>query len=220
LQVQSVDSTHTKIVESKQNRNDGWVTPPKSEKTEFGNKVEKPLVTAKKEGKNPILAMCLSAVIPGAGQIYNEQYWYLRVPVIWVGGYLVYNWYNQTYDYYKLHSDLYNDFSYYIEQKKTNPNAKYIFKNEYAYLNGTTIDDETLKKYFESRRDYYLEQRETAMVFLGLSYVIQVLDAYVVAKFTTFDISENLQMKVDPVKVDYNPGTNQESVSMNLKFKF
>ncbi len=41
--------------------------------------------------KSPGLAVILSAVLPGAGQIYNESYW--KPPIIWgLGGYWVYEW--------------------------------------------------------------------------------------------------------------------------------
>lgn len=41
--------------------------------------------------KSPALAVLLSTVAPGAGQIYNESYW--KPPIIWgLGGYWVYEW--------------------------------------------------------------------------------------------------------------------------------
>src|SRR5438552_132453 len=41
--------------------------------------------------KSPWLAVGLSAALPGAGQLYDENYW--KVPVIWgLGGYWIYEW--------------------------------------------------------------------------------------------------------------------------------
>ena len=41
--------------------------------------------------KSPWLAVGLSAVVPGLGQLYNENSW--KAPLIWgVGGYWVYEW--------------------------------------------------------------------------------------------------------------------------------
>ena len=39
--------------------------------------------------KSPLKAVLFSAVLPGAGQFYNESYW--KIPVIWgIGGYFIY----------------------------------------------------------------------------------------------------------------------------------
>jgi len=44
-----------------------------------------------KSTKSPMLALGLSAVIPGAGQIYTENYW--KPPIIWgISGYWIYEW--------------------------------------------------------------------------------------------------------------------------------
>ncbi len=41
--------------------------------------------------KSSWTAVLMSAVVPGAGQIYNESYW--KAPLIWgIAGWLVYNW--------------------------------------------------------------------------------------------------------------------------------
>jgi hypothetical protein len=55
--------------------------------------------------KSPLTAVLMSAVLPGAGQIYNQSYF--KAPIIWgAAGLLVYGWfYNQ--DRYKEYRDLY-----------------------------------------------------------------------------------------------------------------
>src|SRR5512143_1519725 len=65
-----------------------------------------PAATAARPSKSPWLAVGLSAVAPGAGQIYTENYW--KAPVIWaLGGYWIYEWTKQN-DRYREFSDLYN----------------------------------------------------------------------------------------------------------------
>lgn len=172
------------------------------------------------EKKNASLAMLLSAIVPGAGQIYNEEYWYIRLPIIWGGGYLLYRWFENSREFYDLFNNLNNEYEYFLRQKSQFPNAKFQFSGVFDYLNNTDIDDETLKSFFESRRDSALEKRELAIVFLGLGYFLQVLDAFVVAKFTTFDINENLQVEVQPLTIDYNPTFNQPSVNVGISLKF
>ena len=53
-------------------------------------------IKAWKFSHNPRLAPLFSAVIPGAGQLYNRKYW--KPPIIYAGFYgLLYSWnYNQT----------------------------------------------------------------------------------------------------------------------------
>jgi len=52
---------------------------------------KKPVVTNFQPTKSPLLAMGLSAILPGAGQIYDGNYW--KPPIIWaVGGYWIYEW--------------------------------------------------------------------------------------------------------------------------------
>jgi hypothetical protein len=56
--------------------------------------------------KSAWLAVGLSALVPGAGQIYDESYW--KVPVIWgVGGYWIYEW-GQLNNKYHEYGDLYD----------------------------------------------------------------------------------------------------------------
>jgi hypothetical protein len=51
-----------------------------------------------KSAKSPMLALGLSALLPGAGQIYTENYW--KVPIIWgVSGYWIYEWIQMNSDY-------------------------------------------------------------------------------------------------------------------------
>ncbi len=67
--------------------------------------------------KSPGIAVLLSAVVPGVGQIYNESYW--KPPIIWgLGGYWVYEWI-------KL-NDKYQDFQTQFSQNPSNDQLKRI----------------------------------------------------------------------------------------------
>lgn len=57
-----------------------------------------PIDIGYKPAKSPMLALGLSAALPGAGQIYTENYW--KVPIIWgVGGYWIYEWIQMNSEY-------------------------------------------------------------------------------------------------------------------------
>lgn len=67
--------------------------------------------------KSPAVAVLLSAVVPGAGQIYNESYW--KPPIIWgLGAYWVYEWLTLN--------DKYLDFRSQFSQNPNNAQLKRV----------------------------------------------------------------------------------------------
>ncbi len=104
-----------------------------------------------------------SAVLPGFGQFNNESYW--KVPLIWgVLGYLGYQW-NSNNNTYKQYSDLYS-----------------------ASITPTTNGD---KNYYD-KREFYRDQRDMFAVFIGLSYFLNLVDAYVDAHLFDFDVEADV----------------------------
>jgi hypothetical protein len=121
--------------------------------------------------KSPGKAMLLSAILPGAGQFYNESYW--KVPiVVGFGVYLVYNWIDNN----KLYKD-YRD--RYKESLATNP------------PNG----DETLL----TNREFYKDQRDSFTWYLLIWYFVTLADAYVDASLYDFNVSGDLSLQTLPV---------------------
>jgi len=83
-------TAHTQIDSAKHISDTTDASRPKVKDTlVIANK--KPVVTNFQPTKSPLLAMGYSAILPGAGQIYDENYW--KPPIIWtVGGYWLYEW--------------------------------------------------------------------------------------------------------------------------------
>ncbi len=112
--------------------------------------------------KSPWGAVLRSAIIPGYGQFYNESYW--KIPVIWsVLGYLSYQW-NSANISYRQYRDLYEL--------------------------SITPDKKSNLKYLEWR-EFYKDQRDFFAVFIGITYFLNLVDAYVDAHLFDFDVSEN-----------------------------
>src|SRR5437899_3312003 len=114
--------------------------------------------------KSAWLAVGLSAVLPGAGQLYNENYW--KVPVIWgLTGYWIYEWV-------KLNNQ-YKDFGdqYDVSISTLSPGGN-------AHLRGV--------------RDFYRDERDKFAWYLGGLYFLNLVDAYVGAHLYDFDISPDL----------------------------
>ncbi len=117
--------------------------------------------------KSPWGAVLRSAIIPGLGQFYNESYW--KIPVFWaVLTYLGYNWNDQN-NLYNTYRSLYNQS---FDEARKQGNAIY---QEY--------------------RNFYRDQRDMFAVFIGLTYLLNLIDAYVDAHLFDFDVSETINGK-------------------------
>ena len=139
---------------------------------------------------SPKRAMWLAIVVPGAGQIYNRKYW--KLPIFYggfLGCYYAMRWNNMMYrDYSQGYIDL-ND-----------GNLETQSYNQFMHL-GMTIDEskpadvQRFSTKFKKRKDYYRRYRDmSAFILIGV-YALSVIDAYVDASLSEFDISEDLSMK-------------------------
>lgn len=163
--------------------------------------------TVKTEKKKPVstyrrarTASLMSAILPGAGQVYNKKYW--KVPIIYAGlggfGYLFYV--NQE------------RFSYYSKNLKAEYDNDANTINESGY-SGTQL--QTLKA-------DYRKSRDLGLIGCAVFYALNILDANVDAHLTTFDVSDDLSLELKPYNNVYcfhNSIGMQSGVSLNLKFK-
>jgi len=135
-------------------------------------------------------AMWLALVLPGAGQIYNRKYW--KLPIIYggfVGCAYAITWNNQMYhDYSQAYMDIMDD----------DPNTQSY--NQFLHL-GATIDASNIDRYkeiFRKRKDKYRRWRDMGMFVMIGVYAFSVIDAYVDASLSEFDISDDLTLRVEP----------------------
>jgi len=122
--------------------------------------------------KSGSLAMLFSALLPGAGQVYAHRYY--TIPFIWGLG----------------------AFFTSVAIKANNQYMDYRGKFSGAVRLDTTIaltgklnDTET---YLQSARDFYHDQRDEYILYLGLTYILNIIDAYVGATLYDFDVSDEL----------------------------
>ena len=150
----------------------------------------KPVKDMTKFQPNPKRALWLALVIPGGGQIYNRKYW--KLPIVYggiVGCLYAMNWNNNMYkDYSQAYLDITDD----------DPGtASY---NNYLHL-GAKIDDTNRSRYeeiFKSRKNKYRRWRDLSFFVMVGVYALSVIDAYVDAELSQFDISKDLSLKVEP----------------------
>lgn len=147
---------------------------------------------------SPKKALLLSAVLPGAGQVYNKQVW--KVPIIYAATGIV--------TYFAI----------------TNGKNKEKFKDEYYNrINGNT--DNLLSDYasYTDNGIYNLynayKSNFQLSIIVGVAlYAVNLLDAYVYGHLFSFDMSDDLSLNIAPY---YQPAYNNiASSSFGLSFKF
>jgi hypothetical protein len=160
-------------------------------------------------------ALWLAIVLPGAGQIYNRKFW--KLPIVYggfVGCAYAMRWNNQMYrDYSQAYLDLMDD----------DPNTQSY--NQFLHL-GAKIDSSNLERYktiFKNRKDRFRRWRDLSFFCIVAVYALSVVDAYVDASLSEFDISKDLSLKVEPTiinnKEERNPlKANSLGLSCSLNF--
>lgn len=167
---------------------------------------------------NPMRAVWLGAVIPGAGQIYNRSYW--KLPIVY-GGFMgcIYaiTWTNNQYIGYK---DAYRDI-YYDMQNGTlsdSPDKSYnaILPEGYTIetMGGASTYQSRLKEWQNTAR----RNRDLSILVSIAVYALSLVDAYVDAQLFDFDISNDLSLNVTPQL--YYDLQNQRTAEVKMAIKF
>ena len=139
---------------------------------------------------NPKRALWLAIVAPGAGQIYNRKFW--KLPIVY-GGFV---------------GNLMDD----------DPSTQSY--NQFMHL-GAQITPSTAPRYeqlFKRRKDDYRRYRDLSFFVLVGVYALSVIDAYVDASLSEFDISKDLSMKVSPAVLNNGQSRNPvKSTALGLQ---
>ena len=158
---------------------------------------------------NPTKAVWLAALFPGAGQIYNRKYW--KLPIIYggfVGCVYALTWNGQ----------MYSDYSQaYLDIMDNNPNTNSFMD---FLPEGYDISDrmDFYKESFRKKKDFYRRYRDLSIFcFIGV-YLISIIDAYVDAELSDFDITKDLGMKIEPAIINNSRGDNSIGLQCCIKF--
>jgi len=132
----------------------------------LGIKVGSIKLMSNPQTKSGNLAMLLSAVAPGAGQIYAHRYY--TIPLIW-------------------------GFGYYFISVAIKAEHQYMdYRGRYSESvrldTLTHAGDQDIK----GVRDFYRNQRDEFIFYLALTYLLNIVDAYVGATLYDFDVSNEL----------------------------
>ena len=142
---------------------------------------------------DPIRAMWLGMVLPGAGQFYNRKYW--KLPIVY-GGFLgcVYalTW----------NSQMLQDYSQaYLDIMDSDPNTKSYEKM--LPLNYSLEGKEArFAAIFKVKKDSFRRFRDLSIFAFAGVYLLSVIDAYVDAELSTFDLSRDLSLHILPTAIE------------------
>jgi len=127
--------------------------------------------------KSPGTAMLLSALLPGAGQAYNESYW--KIPVVsGLGIYFV------------------------VEFLSSNKQYKY-YRDQY---NASLLTSESGDSRSKDLREFYKDERDTFGWYFVILYFVNILDAYVDASLFDFSVGGDLSFRSLPSWNSAAPG--------------
>lgn len=177
-------------------------TPTDSLKQDLNHKVWIP---------NPTKATWLALVIPGGGQIYNRKFW--KLPIFY-GGFAgcayALTWNNKMY---KDYSNAYKDA---VNENWNSNSIQDLLPPGYLDRVSKTQLTETLRK----RKDTFRRYRDMSIfAFIGV-YLLSVVDAYVDAELSNFDISPDLSMHIEPAIINSNQSSSLSNKSLGVQCSF
>ena len=131
-----------------------------------------------RERHSPRRATILSAVIPGAGQIYNRKYW--KAPIVWGGLGVCYYFINENNKQYHRYRDAY------LALVDGDPATIDEFNGQFT---GPQV---------RGVMETYQRWRDLSYIAIAGMYILNIVDASVDAHFVRFDVSPDLSLNVGP----------------------
>ena len=139
---------------------------------------------------DPTRAVWMSALFPGLGQIYNRRYW--KLPIV-IGGFMglgyATSWNNgMLSDYTKAYRDIMD----------TDPSTKSYMDFFPPTTKEEDLDKTWLTNLLRSRKNFYRRNRDLCVICMVGVYLIAMVDAYVDASLSHFDVTPELSIDVSP----------------------
>ena len=168
---------------------------------------------------DPLKAVWLGAIVPGAGQIYNKAYW--KLPIVYgafMGCGFAIQWNNNRYTSYKTaYIDLYND------QKagtvSEDPSKSYVAVMPDGYDMSRLGGEDRWLSILQNQQSIYRRYRDYSILATVIVYALSMIDAYVDAQLFDYDISPDLTLNVEP-QIYYDIQHQQKSAELKLAIQF
>ena len=148
---------------------------------------------------NPERAAALSFVLPGAGQVYNKKFWYIKLPVIY-GGYVL------LIDRGEANRKLRNRYQAAWQSSLIGETHEFS-----AFANATPAN-------LRTQRDQFDKNFQLAYIGVVILHFVQTLEAYTTAHLLKFDMDESLS--ISPTLIPSDPmgfGGSKIGVSIGVQ---
>jgi hypothetical protein len=149
---------------------------------------------------DPNQVMFKSLMIPGWGQVINNQVW--KVPLVYalMGGLTYYSIYlNKRYHDYR--AAYYNLTHEEVSDRPYGPTPGYL-------------QPVTSSRSLQTNRNYYRNRRDFIYITIGLAYGLNAIDAYVFAHMRSFDVSDDLS-----IRSNFTPDIQQNTPVLTLRLE-
>lgn len=146
---------------------------------------------------SPRKATLLSALAPGAGQIYNRKYW--KAPIAWIGLGTCVHFIQENTREYRRYKDAY-----------------------IALADGDAATVDEFNGQFSAAQvlevtDTYRRWRDLSYIAFGLVYMLNVVDATVDAYFVRFDVGSDLSLQAAPSLYTTGMGAPGLTLALTLR---
>ncbi|MFM7015074.1 MAG: DUF5683 domain-containing protein [Bacteroidota bacterium] len=121
-------------------------------------------------------ATLLSTFIPGAGQVYNHKYW--KLPLVYAG-------LGATFYYINYNNNNFKKYNEALLRRYDTDSTNELFSN---------ISNDNLR----ILSDGYRRNRDLSFAAATIVYILNIIDAHVDAHLYTFNVSDDLTLKVEP----------------------
>jgi hypothetical protein len=150
---------------------------------------------------SPKKAALLSALLPGAGQVYNHKYW--KVPIVYGALSTATYFFISNRHYYRIYRDAYlND----------------LKEDEPGYVPSEFAEKNISKEQLRAEADRNRRNMELSVLGFGLLYGLQIIDATVDAHLFSFDVSDDLSLQWSPVLIPHRSQEIASGLSLNFSF--
>jgi len=169
------------------------------------------LQSIKKNKIIPRVSTLHSLMVPGWGQINNRQYW--KLPLV-AGAFITLGLIaNYNHERYMKYRDYYYIVSPHTEDPKYIPPSTVAVPYEDGVIRDLDINQlKRLNDGFRRNRDY-------TFIGIAVAWAFNVVDANVSAHLKTFDVSDDISLKIKP-NFEFDPISKGMFSSVSLTFNF